>query len=604
MFEKIVSSIGRFSFKNRKVIAFLGFILLVAVIILESQTIIEYSYAEESLVTDIFPQDDIIVIVYKNEDEHKISSIIDKLNEDEHVTSIQAYANTLGVQMSVEDLSEMFGIDKTFVNTLFYLYTNGFETSGMTFVDFATFISSDEFLNNDLFSSMIDEQSKAQIAQLGDLVTSITSGTEYTAVEIANMFGVDQQTVQSVFYIKQLQNINYKNFASTIFGTIAGVLGVDSQTIEKVFNITPVTSMTMESFVGVITDLSSIADIFMGDELGAQLSTLIDIYDAIKTNKELSPADLVDLFGGMAGHSDMFTEENLTLLYIMSRSNTMDMSDTKIALYDFFIFLSEEIVTNEAFSSYFDEATLAEFESAKTMMSDGIAQLVGPEHSRMVVTVDYVLESPEINEFYVNLTGMLDKTLTYDYYLVGNSAMSYEVSQTFDQEYLIISIVTAIAVFIVVYLSFRRFSVSLLLICVIECAVFAMMSVMTITNSPMFFIALILVQCILMGSMIDYAILFTTYYREVRKEYVLEEALPVVMTRATYAILTSSLILVLVTFICGIFMTGTVAAILQTLSIGAFCAIILILFVLPSYLVLLDRFIIKESKEMTMEIEE
>ena len=604
MFEKIVSSIGRFSFKNRKVIAFLGFILLVAVIILESQTIIEYSYAEESLVTDIFPQDDIIVIVYKNEDEHKISSIIDKLNEDEHVTSIQAYANTLGVQMSVEDLSEMFGIDKTFVNTLFYLYTNGFETSGMTFVDFATFISSDEFLNNDLFSSMIDEQSKAQIAQLGDLVSSITSGTEYTAFEIANMFGVDQQTVQSVFYIKQLQNINYKNFASTIFGTIAGVLGVDSQTIEKVFNITPVTSMTMESFVGVITDLSSIADIFMGDELGAQLSTLIDIYDAIKTNKELSPADLVDLFGGMAGDSDMFTEENLTLLYIMSRSNTMDMSDTKIALYDFFIFLSEEIVTNEAFSSYFDEATLAEFESAKTMMSDGIAQLVGPEHSRMVVTVDYVLESPEINEFYVNLTGMLDKTLTYDYYLVGNSAMSYEVSQTFDQEYLIISIVTAIAVFIVVYFSFRRFSVSLLLICVIECAVFAMMSVMTITNSPMFFIALILVQCILMGSMIDYAILFTTYYREVRKEYVLEEALPVVMTRATYAILTSSLILVLVTFICGIFMTGTVAAILQTLSIGAFCAIILILFVLPSYLVLLDRFIIKESKEMTMEIEE
>ena len=604
MFEKIVSSIGRFSFKNRKVIAFLGFILLVAVIILESQTIIEYSYAEESLVTDIFPQDDIIVIVYKNEDEHKISSIIDKLNEDEHVTSIQAYANTLGVQMSVEDLSEMFGIDKTFVNTLFYLYTNGFETSGMTFVDFATFISSDEFLNNELFSSMIDEQSKAQIAQLGDLVTSITSGTEYTAFEIANMFGVDQQTVQSVFYIKQLQNINYKNFASTIFGTIAGVLGVDSQTIEKVFNITPVTSMTMESFVGVITDLSSIADIFMGDELGAQLSTLINIYDAIKTNKELSPADLVDLFGGMAGDSDMFTEENLTLLYIMSRSNTMDMSDTKIALYDFFIFLSEEIVTNEAFSSYFDEATLAEFESAKTMMSDGIAQLVGPEHSRMVVTVDYVLESPEINEFYVNLTGMLDKTLTYDYYLVGNSAMSYEVSQTFDQEYLIISIVTAIAVFVVVYLSFRRFSVSLLLICVIECAVFAMMSVMTITNSPMFFIALILVQCILMGSMIDYAILFTTYYREVRKEYVLEEALPVVMTRATYAILTSSLILVLVTFICGIFMTGTVAAILQTLSIGAFCAIILILFVLPSYLVLLDRFIIKESKEMTMEIEE
>ena len=603
MFDKIVSSIGRFSFKNRKLIAVLGFILLIAVIILESQTIIEYSYAEDSIVTDIFPQDDIIVLVYENKDEKMMSSIIDMLSKDEHVTSIQAYANTLGAEMSVDDVAGMFGIDRVFVNTLFYLCENGFTTEGMTFVDFATFITSDDFINNELFAPMLDEASKAQIAQLGSLVNALTSTDKYSAEEISAMFGVDVQMVQSVFYIKQLQNINYQNFANTIFGTIAGVLGVDAQTIEKVFNITPVTSLNMEEFVRVISDLSAIADAFVDSEQGTQLHTLIDIYDAVKSNKELSPSDIVDLFGNMAD-TDMFTEENLTLLYIMSRSNTMDMSSTKIPLYDFFTFLSEEIITNEAFSSYFDEAMLAEFESAKTMMSEGIAQLVGPEHSRMVITVDYVLESPEINKFYADLTDMLDNTLSGNYYLVGNSAMSYEVSQTFDQEYLIISIVTAIAVFLVVYMSFRKFSVSLLLICVIECAVFAMMSVMAVTGSPMFFIALILVQCILMGSMIDYAILFTTYYREVRKEYVLEEALPVVMTRATYAILTSSLILVLVTFICGFFMTGTVAAILQTLSIGAFCAILLILFVLPSYLVLLDKFIIKESKEKLMAIEE
>ena len=603
MFDKIVSSIGRFSFKNRRLIAVLGFILLIAVIILESQTIIEYSYAEDSIVTDIFPQDDIIVLVYENKDEKMMSSIIDMLSKDEHVTSIQAYANTLGAEMSVDDVAGMFGIDRVFVNTLFYLCENGFATEGMTFVDFATFISSDDFINNELFAPMLDEASKAQINQLGSLVNALTSTDKYSAEEISAMFGVDVQMVQSVFYIKQLQNINYQNFANTIFGTIAGVLGVDAQTIEKVFNITPVTSLNMEEFVRVISDLSAIADAFVDSEQGAQLHTLIDIYDAVKSNKELSPSDIVDLFGNMAD-TDMFTEENLTLLYIMSRSNTMDMSSTKIPLYDFFTFLSEEIITNEAFSSYFDEAILAEFESAKTMMSEGIAQLVGPEHSRMVITVDYVLESPEINKFYADLTNMLDNTLSGNYYLVGNSAMSYEVSQTFDQEYLIISIVTAIAVFLVVYMSFRKFSVSLLLICVIECAVFAMMSVMAVTGSPMFFIALILVQCILMGSMIDYAILFTTYYREVRKEYVLEEALPVVMTRATYAILTSSLILVLVTFICGFFMTGTVAAILQTLSIGAFCAILLILFVLPSYLVLLDKFIIKESKEKLMAIEE
>jgi predicted RND superfamily exporter protein len=120
---------------------------------------------------------------------------------------------------------------------------------------------------------------------------------------------------------------------------------------------------------------------------------------------------------------------------------------------------------------------------------------------------------------------------------------------------------------------------------------------MTLANEPIFFIALILVQCILMGTMIDYAILFTTYYIETRKTFLIKDALPETMRRSTYAILTSSLIMIMVTFICGFFMTGTVAAILQALSTGAFCAIVLILFVLPSVLTIMDKWIIKERAE-------
>ena len=150
-----------------------------------------------------------------------------------------------------------------------------------------------------------------------------------------------------------------------------------------------------------------------------------------------------------------------------------------------------------------------------------------------------------------------------------------------------------------VLFTFRKFSVALMLIAIIECAVFSMMSVMVVIGEPMFFIALILVQCILMGSMIDYGILFTTYYMEVRREYPLETALPEVMRRATHAILTSSLLIVFVTLLCGMFMTGAVATILTTLGIGALCAVLLILFVLPSLLSVFDKTImgIKDKKE-------
>ncbi len=142
MFDKIVGSIGAFSYKNRKTISIVALILFVAVCIIQGQLIIEYSYAEESLVTDIFPQDDTVVIVYENGDEARIKDIIKYLEKDEHVTSIQAYANTLGAEMSPSDMANMMGIPEAFVNTLFYIHEHGMATEGMTLVDFVSFISS------------------------------------------------------------------------------------------------------------------------------------------------------------------------------------------------------------------------------------------------------------------------------------------------------------------------------------------------------------------------------------------------------------------------------------------------------------------------------
>ncbi len=594
MFDKIVSSIGKFSYKYRKIIAVLGALLFIAVTILQALTVVEFTYAEESVVSDIFPQDDTLVIVYNKYDEDRIPTLIEHLEKDEHVTSVQAYANTLGIKLSPAEISEMLGIDIVFVNTLYYIYENGMLTEGMTFVDFVTFISSDEFLSNEMFASMIDDDSKAQIYQLRDLVNAINSVKRYTAPQIAEMFDIDVNTVNIIFYIKQLMNITASNSINTIFATAAKALGMAPDIIETLFKVKPVEKMTFNDFVLTLKTIYPYVKDFLNSEQAAQFDSLISIHASIKENAEIFPEDIAEMFSSMEG-AEMFNKDTITLLYIMSRSNTMDYSDKKVALYDFFIFLAEDIVGNESLSAFFDEDVASQLDSAKAEMVNGRSQLVGKEHSRMIVTLNYVPESPEIQAFYDDLTDTLDSLMLHDYYLVGNTAMSYEVSQTFHNEFLLITLVTAAVILLVVLITFKNIPVSLLLICVIECAVFAMMSVMTVANSPIFFIALILVQCILMGTMIDYAILFTTYYREARKTFSIEDALPETMRKSTYAILTSSLILVLVTFICGLNMTGTVAAILQTLSVGAFCAILLILFVLPSYLVIFDKWITKEN---------
>ena len=605
MIDKIVGSIGSFSYKNKKTISILALILFAAVVIGQSLLVIEYSYAEESIVTDIFPQDDTVVIVYENKDESKINGIIEHLEKDEHVTEIQAYANTLGAQMTPDDMAAMMGIPKVFVNTLFYMSEYGMDTTGLTLVEFTNFLSSDEFLNNEMFASMIDESSKEQIGMMKSLVDALASDKQYSADEIATMLGIDKQLVQSVFYIAQMKALNIFNITPMFWASVAEALGMEPDMIEMIFRVKPVKTLKFTEFVDIISEVSAFAQGIMDKETRQMLSTFKNMADSVKNNTAISVDDLSAMFS-LAGDSAMLTDEMVPLIYIMARSNTMDMSKTTVALYDFFIFLSEDVLKNEMFSSFFDDSVASQFAEAKITMEDGKAQLIGDKHSRMIIYLDYTFESPEIKEFYANFTKKLDSTLSGEYYLVGASAMSYEVEQSFKTEFLIISIVTAIVVFAVVWFTFKKFLLSLLLIGVIECAVFSMMSVMVVIELPMYFIALILVQCILMGSMIDYGILFTTYYMEVRREYSLEKALPEVMKRATHAILTSSLIIVLVTLICGVFMSGAVASILKTLGIGALCAILLILFVLPSLLAIFDKHIVDPvvADEELLEIEE
>lgn len=605
MIDKIVGSIGSFSYKNKKTISILALILFAAVVIGQSLLVIEYSYAEESIVTDIFPQDDTVVIVYENKDESKINSIIKYLEKDEHVTEIQAYANTLGAQMTPDDMVAMMGIPKVFVNTLVYMSEYGMDTTGLTLVELTSFLSSDEFLNNEMFSSMIDESSKEQIGMMKSLVDALASDKEYSADEIASMLGIDKQLVQSVFYIAQMKALNIFNITPMFWASVAEALGMEPDMIEMIFRVKPVKTLQFAEFVDIISEVSAFAQGIMDKETRQMFNTFKNMTDSVKNNTDITVDDLSAMFS-LAGDSAMLTDEMVPLIYIMARSNTMDMSKTTVALYDFFIFLSEEVLKNEMFSNFFDDSVASQFAEAKVTMEDGKAQLIGDKHSRMIISLDYTFESPEIKEFYANFTKKLDSTLSGEYYLVGASAMSYEVEQSFKTEFLIISIVTAIVVFAVVWFTFKKFLLSLLLIGVIECAVFSMMSVMVVIELPMYFIALILVQCILMGSMIDYGILFTTYYMEVRREYSLEKALPEVMKRATHAILTSSLIIVLVTLICGVFMSGAVASILKTLGIGALCAILLILFVLPSLLAIFDKHIVDPVvvDEELLEIEE
>ncbi|MCD8205373.1 MAG: MMPL family transporter [Clostridia bacterium] len=332
--------------------------------------------------------------------------------------------------------------------------------------------------------------------------------------------------------------------------------------------------MTPSEIVGAM-GMDGLSDGVSQEELSEYIGMVYYLYDTVeKTGESVADMSLVEFIS------------------IISGMDGADMSGETMALYDFVVFAGE-LLSNEQIGGIFS-GFIGELGDVLTenlsVMEAGKAQLVGENYSRITLYINYVPESDEIYDFYDRISADLDG-LTSEYYLIGNTAMSYELSKTFRSEYVIISIVTAVVIFVIVCLTFRKFSIPVLLVCIIECAIFITMSFEAMIGSSMYFIALIIVQCILMGSMVDYGILMSTYYREVRATKSKEEALPEVMTRSIRAILTSALVMIAVTFILGAAMSGALADILFTLGIGTVAAAVLVIFFLPSLLSLFDRLI-------------
>ena len=557
MLDKILNAIGKFAYRCRYFVLAFAVLLFAGAAVVQSYLKVSYSYTDYSEVLEIFPPEDTMVLVYDNFDEDKIPALVEKLSENEHVTSLQTYSTTLGMEMDSAALAELAGIDKSFIEILFYIRENGLETDGMTVREFVDFLTSDAVLGNEMFAGQIDKKSKAQLMQLKTIVDAAADGAAYDAE------------------------------------TLAGMLDVDTMIVEAIFTLSAKSEMTVEEFVDIAVVLATVASDVVDPEMVSGLKMIDGIIDAVKENELLSASELLTVF---PIESEALNKNTIQLLYVMYYADGVDMSEMTLSIYDFFCFIADEIVPNEVFSSFFDESMKEQITSAKQMMEDGKAQLVGKGFSRLILTLDYEMESDEMFAFYKDLEKELGEKFDGVYYLIGNSAMSNELSKTFELEYLVISIITAVAIFLVVYLTFKKFWISFILIAVIECAVFITMSTMVIAGEPMYFMALIIVQCILMGSMVDYGILFTNYYIEVRKDYEAKDALPEVLKRSIRAIAMSAIILILITFSCGMIMQGAVSSILQTICVGSTSALILVVFVLPSLLAIFDKSIVQSKK--------
>lgn len=168
--------------------------------------------------------------------------------------------------------------------------------------------------------------------------------------------------------------------------------------------------------------------------------------------------------------------------------------------------------------------------------------------------------------------------------------MTLEMSKTFNSELDFITILTILFIFVVVAFTFKDLLIPLRLVLIIHCAVYVTMTILSMTGSSVYFISLLIVQAILMGATIDYAIVYTTYYKESRETKNVKNSIINAYNKSIHTILSSS-ILIIVTLIVSLFADAIAVKICETISQGTFCSVILILLILPGVLATCDKVI-------------
>lgn len=242
-----------------------------------------------------------------------------------------------------------------------------------------------------------------------------------------------------------------------------------------------------------------------------------------------------------------------------------------------------------------DEEMKKTIEESKENMASAETLLASDNYSRMLLTVKLPPESAESSRFVEAINAKVDEIFKgKKAYVAGEIPTTYDLIKAFDGDNRFISVFTVVSIFLIILIIFKSLSLPVLLVTVIQGAVWIAMSFTLIGGGSMFFMSYIMSMCILMGATIDYGILLSTNYVNYRATMEKREALEAAIDSAMPTIFNSGLILMICGFIVGLVASQTsISSVGFLLFRGTLVSVIMITIVLPSLLYLLDKLVLK-----------
>ncbi len=224
------------------------------------------------------------------------------------------------------------------------------------------------------------------------------------------------------------------------------------------------------------------------------------------------------------------------------------------------------------------------------------AKLMSENYSRMVLSVNVPYEGEETFSVVETIRHIANQYYPDDYYLAGEGVSTYDLMKTISTDMTKVNLVAILAVFIVLVFSLKSVLLPIFLVFSIETAIWLNLAIPYFSDTPIFYIAYLIISSIQLGATVDYAILMTDRYRENRMQGSKKEAVIQTIMDVTVSILTSGSTLTVVGLLMGYISSNQLLGQLGLfIGRGAIFSLIIVLFVLPGILYLFDHFIIKSN---------
>ena len=285
---------------------------------------------------------------------------------------------------------------------------------------------------------------------------------------------------------------------------------------------------------------------------------------------------------------------------------TFDMSTTHLLLVDADVSqqdvleMTKEMRQVEGVKSIVGIDSLLGAGIPESILPEDVLSLVkGERYQLMLVNSAYVISSDEVNAQIDSLNRILKQ---YDKggMLIGEAPCTKDLIACTDRDFTVVSLISIIAIFVIILLVQRSLSLPVLLVAVIELAIAANLCIPYYLKQELPFVGPILISTIQLGATVDYAILMTTRYKQNRlagKEK--KEAVQDAVASAAQSVLVSGLGFFAATYGVGLYSNvAIISSMCRLIARGALLSVAVVLLLLPAVLLIMDRVIVHTTAGM------